>query len=136
MLELQITEVINLKISAVSKKFGLPVATLRYYEEMKLIPAVSRNSSGYREYDDIDLKWINFVKCLRETGISIEILRNYVILAEQGEQTEQERKQILIDQQHILEEKMKVIQNTYDYLSEKISTYDQHTEQVRKIIKK
>jgi len=103
---------------------------------MKLIPAVSRNSSGYREYDDIDLKWINFVKCLRETGISIEILRNYVILAEQGEQTEQERKQILIDQQHILEEKMKVIQNTYDYLSEKISTYDQHTEQVRKIIKK
>lgn len=124
-----------MNIKTVSKKFDIPAPTLRYYEEVGLIPPVQRNSSGYRDYDEIDLEWVNFAKCMRETGISIDVLKEYAILAQQGEQTEELRKQILIEQQHILEQQMQKLQHTHDFLDTKIATYEQHAKQMDRIAK-
>lgn len=129
-------EVLNLDIKTVSQKFNLPAPTLRYYEEVGLIPPVRRNSSGYRDYDEIDLEWVNFAKCMRETDISIDVLKQYAALAQQGEQTEDQRKQILIEQQHVLEQKMQLLQQTHDFLDNKIATYEQHAKQMERIFKK
>jgi DNA-binding transcriptional MerR regulator len=123
-------------IRTVSEKFDLPAPTLRYYEEVGLIPPVHRNSSGYRDYDAIDLEWVNFAKCMRETDISIDVLKEYALLAQQGEQTEEQRKQILIEQQHVLEQKMQALQNTHDFLDTKIATYEQHAKQMERISEK
>ena len=122
-------------IKTVSKKFDLPASTLRYYEEVGLIPPVQRNASGYRDYDEIDLEWVNFAKCMRETDISIEALKRYVELAQQGEQTEDQRKQILIEQQQVLEQKMQLLQHTHDFLDQKIATYEQHAKLMERIVK-
>lgn len=122
-------------IKTVSEKFVLPAPTLRYYEEVGLIPPVHRNTSGYRDYDEIDLEWVNFAKCMRETDISIDVLKEYAVLAQQGEQTEAQRKQILIEQQNVLEQKMKTLQHTHDFLDNKIATYEQHAKQMEKIFK-
>ena len=63
-----------MNIAEVSKKFGLTADTLRYYERIGLLPAVARNKSGNRNYSSIDCERIEFIKCMREAGLSIEVL--------------------------------------------------------------
>ena len=45
-------------ITEVSKQFDLTPDTLRYYERIGLIPPVSRNKSGVRDYDENSCRWI------------------------------------------------------------------------------
>lgn len=129
------TRKLILNIRTVSEKIDLSPTTLRYYEEVGLIPPVNRNESGYRDYDEIDLEWVNFAKCMRETGISIDVLKEYATLAQQGEQTEMQRKQILIGQQGVLDQKMQVLRDTHAFLDKKIATYEQHAKQMERIFK-
>ena len=129
------TRKLILNIRTVSEKFDLSPTTLRYYEEVGLIPPVNRNESGYRDYDEIDLEWVNFAKCMRGTGISIDVLKEYATLAQQGEQTEMQRKQILIEQQGVLDQKMQVLRDTHAFLDKKIATYEQHAKQMERIFK-
>lgn len=50
------------RIGDVTKLIGLTADTLRYYEKIKLIPKVSRNASGIREYDDKDISRLKFIQ--------------------------------------------------------------------------
>ncbi len=54
-----------------SQKFGMPQDTLRYYERIGLIPRVNRNKSGGRDYMDQDCKWVEFIRCMRVSGLPI-----------------------------------------------------------------
>ena len=56
-------------ITEVSKKYGLSADTLRYYERIGLIPKINRNKRGVR-----DCRWVEFIKCMRGSGLSIESL--------------------------------------------------------------
>lgn len=89
-------------IAEVSKRFGLSPDTLRYYERIGLIPRVSRNESGIRNYTEEDCKWIEFIKCMRSAGVQVETLVEYVTLLQQGDKTIEARKQILIEQREKL----------------------------------
>lgn len=59
----------------VAKKTGISKATLRYYEEEKIIGPINRNFNNYRYYTEDDLEWINVIKLVREIGIPIKELR-------------------------------------------------------------
>ena len=54
-----------MKIAEVSVKYGLSVDTLRYYERVGLIPPVYRNDGGIRDYNELDLRRVDFIKCMR-----------------------------------------------------------------------
>ena len=51
-----------MKIAEVSEKFGISTDTLRYYERVGLIPAVNRTESGIRDYNEVDLRRVEFIK--------------------------------------------------------------------------
>ena len=68
--------------------------------------------------------WIEFIKCMRGAGLSIEALIEYVTLFQKGESTINERKALLIEQRKILEEKAKDIVDTIERLDRKIDYYD------------
>lgn len=74
-----------MKINEVSKMYDITADTLRYYERIGLIPTVNRNESGIRDYTETDCNWVNFAKCMRAAGISVESLIEYVALFQQGE---------------------------------------------------
>ena len=112
-------------ISEVSKEYGLPQDTLRYYERIGLIPRVNRSASGNRDYIEADLKWVEFVKCMRGAGLSIEALIEYVSLSQKGEATLDARKGILTDQRDLLAAKIEVMRSTLDRLNVKIERYEQ-----------
>lgn len=111
-------------IAEVSREFGLTADTLRYYERIGLIPPVPRSKSGIRDYDDESCRWIEFIKCMRNAGMQIEVLIDYVSLFKQGDKTAGTRKELLIEQRKILAEKLEEISQTIDRLDKKIEHYD------------
>jgi MerR family transcriptional regulator, aldehyde-responsive regulator len=112
-----------MKIAEVSERYGVSSDTLRYYERIGLIPTVTRLESGIREYSDLDLKRVEFIKCMRSAGLPIEVLIEYVSLVQQGDSTAEVRKEILIEQRNILVERIKELQKTQDILDMKIREY-------------
>jgi MerR family transcriptional regulator, aldehyde-responsive regulator len=113
-----------MKIAEVSEKFGVSADTLRYYERVGLIPPVNRNEGGIRDYNELDLRRVDFIKCMRSAGLPVEVLIEYVGLVQQGDKTTEARKEILIEQRDLLAAKMEEMQKTLDLLNHKIEAYD------------
>ena len=111
-------------IAEVSKKVNLSADTLRYYERIGLIPEVNRTESGIRNYTEEDLGWIEFSKCMRNAGKSIQALIEYIKLYKKGDVTLEARKQLLISQKDVIKERLEEIQNTFDRINYKIKNYE------------
>ncbi len=118
-------------IAEVSKKYGVSADTLRYYERIGLIPPVHRTAGGIRDYTDDDCNWVGFVKCMRSAGLTIEALIEYVTLYQQGDETIQARKDLLIEQRRLLLERIEEMQATVARLDGKIERYDQWNQRFR-----
>lgn len=114
----------KMTITEVSKNYGLSQDTLRYYERIGLIPPVPRNKSGIRDYTEESCNWVEFIKCMRGAGLPIEALIEYVALFQQGEDTVEARKHILIEQRDCLKERIDTMQKTLARLDGKISRYE------------
>jgi DNA-binding transcriptional MerR regulator len=112
-------------ISEASEKLEISPDTLRYYEKIGLLPPVRRSKSGLRNYDENDLAWINFIKCMRSAGLPIEQLVQYVQLFPQGDATIEARKKILEDQREQIRARIADLQRTLDLLDHKIALYEQ-----------
>jgi len=111
-------------IAEVCARFELSHDTLRYYEKIGLIPTIQRRTSGIRNYNEEDCKWIEFIKCMRSAGLTIEFLSEYVKLFKEGETTLEKRRHLLIEQREKLREHMTEMQNTLDRLDRKVERYD------------
>jgi Predicted transcriptional regulators len=110
-------------IAEVSAKYGLPEDTLRYYERIGLIPPVNRRRSGIRDYNDEDCRWVEFVKCMRGAGLSIETLIEYLRLFQLGDETVGARKALLIEQRGLLRARIEEMQSSLERLDRKIARY-------------
>jgi MerR family transcriptional regulator, aldehyde-responsive regulator len=113
-----------MKIAEVSEQYGLSSDTLRYYERIGLIQPVNRSESGIRDYGEIDLRRVEFIKCMRSAGLPIEVLIEYVGLVQQGDRTIEARKEILVEQRALLAARLQEIQHTLDVLDHKIEVYE------------
>jgi MerR family transcriptional regulator, aldehyde-responsive regulator len=113
-----------MKIAEVSEQYEMSTDTLRYYERVGLIPPVNRNESGIRDYNELDLRRVEFIKCMRSAGLPVEVLIDYVALVQQGDETIEARKEILKEQRELLVSRMKEMQKTLDILDHKIEVYE------------
>lgn len=112
-------------ITEVSKRYDLSADTLRYYERIGLIPPVNRNKSGIRDFTEEDCKWVEFIKCMRGAGLSIEVLTEYVQLFQQGNSTIKARKQLLVEQRSQLIGRIEEMKETLNRLDAKIDGYEE-----------
>ena len=64
-------------IQACAERVGLTASALRYYERKGLTPAVARGKNGHRCYSDDDIMWIEFVMCMRKTGMPLREIRAF-----------------------------------------------------------
>lgn len=113
-----------MKIAEVSEQYGLSSDTLRYYERVGLIPPVHRNESGIRDYTELDLRRVEFIKCMRSAGLPVDVLIDYVGLVQEGDRTIEARKEILKEQRELLAARMQEMQKTLDLLDHKIEVYE------------
>lgn len=113
-----------MKIAEVSERYGLTADTLRYYERIGLIPRINRNDSGIRDYGELDIRRVEFIKCMRSAGLSIEVLIEYMDLVQRGDETIATRKDILREQRDLVIARIQEMQKTLDLLNHKIQVYE------------
>ncbi|MBW4848806.1 MerR family transcriptional regulator [Bacillus safensis] len=114
-----------MKIAQAAKQLDLSTATLRYYENIGLIREIKRDDQGIRDYTEDDLQWIEFIKCMRNAGLSIDALREYTALFfEDDDHTLSSRKNILVNERERLVQKQKEIEETIKRLDFKIESYE------------
>ena len=113
-----------MKIAEVSQQYDISADTLRYYERIGLLPAVNRHPGGIRDYNDLDMRRVAFIKCMRRAGLPIDVLIEYMDLVQQGDATIAARQDILIAQRDQLVARMAEMQKTLDLLNYKISVYE------------
>lgn len=111
-------------IKEVSKKYGISQDTLRYYERVGMIPPVTRTSGGIRDYQEDDLKWLEMALCMRNAGLPVEAMIEYLSLFQQGDETISARLELLTSQRKILLDKREEIDKTLERLNYKISVYE------------
>lgn len=110
-------------IQQISEMTGLSVHTLRYYEKIGLLNDVSRNDSGYRQYNKADLSWINFLVRLRATGMPIRDMKLYSDLRNEGEATIVMRRKLLENHQQYVLHQIKELKSNFYNIEEKIEYY-------------
>lgn len=110
-------------IKQVSDRTGLSIYTLRYYDKEGLLPLVKRSATGIRKFSENDIAWLGLICCLKNSGMSIEQIKEFMNLCLKGEETVETRKEILLaHRKHILGQ-MKELQNSLDTVDYKINHY-------------
>ena len=112
-------------IKEVCEQYDITADTLRYYERVGVIPPVTRTSGGIRNFTEEDLKWVKNAICMRNAGLPVEMLIEYVQLFREGDETIEARRDLLADARDELEAQMKSYQETLDRLNYKISRYEE-----------
>ncbi|MEG0238881.1 MerR family transcriptional regulator [Anaerorhabdus sp.] len=108
----------------VCKKTGMTYETLKYYCNEGLIPNVKRDDNNYRVFDDRDIAWIDSLSCLKQCGMSISEMKEYIQLCLKGESSIPERKIILDKKKELLERKLKEVNDSIQYINTKQQFYD------------
>ena len=114
-----------MNIKKVSDLTGVSADTIRYYERIGLIPPVTRNQSGIRDFTEREIGLLEFVRCFRKAGVSVEALIDYVTLLEEGEGTEEARLAILTEQAENLDARLEELRAARERLAYKIDKYQE-----------
>ena len=104
-------------------KTGLTYDALKFYCNEGLIPNVKRNKSNYRVFDDNDINWIKSLSCLKNCGMSIVEMKEYLELCLKGESSIPERQDILDAKLRELEHKKEEIEEAIGFVHWKQNFY-------------
>ena len=114
-----------MNIKKVSEQLEITPDTIRYYERIGLVPPINRNKNGVRDFTDLDIQRLDFIKCMRHAGLSIESLHEYMHLYSlNDDRTILARKRILEEEVEKLDERIANLQETKAYLQHKIDIYE------------
>jgi DNA-binding transcriptional MerR regulator len=112
-------------IHEVAQRSGLSIPTLRYYEEIGLVPDVWRDtSSGHRRYSADTLQLIESLANLRAVGMSIEDMHTYLALRERGAETAVEKRDLFQAHAEEVEKQIARLHIHQRYLSFKVAYWD------------
>lgn len=106
---------------------GLSAHTLRYYERAGLMKQhVTRDdANGYRYYTQQDVSWVQFIKCLRSTGMPIRDVQRYTELLRQGDATAAARMQLLKQHRLHIEQHLREVEQHLSAINIKIERYEE-----------
>ena len=112
-----------MNIQQFSKQCGLSAHTLRYYEKIGLILGVKRNLSGHRDYSEREVEWIDFVKKLKSTGMSLQDIKKFAQLIAKGNITIPQRVALLLKHREKIELKAQDLQDCLQKIKRKLEHY-------------
>lgn len=108
----------------VCNKVNMPYETLKFYCNEGLIPNVKRDKNNYRIFDDKNIAWIESLTCLKNCGMSLSEMKEYLALCLEGTSTINARKAILERKKEALLDKIAELQKSIDFIDWKQNFYD------------
>lgn len=113
-------------VGEMAKMLGLPPSTLRYYDKEGLLPFVERSSGGIRMFTEKDHEWLKVVECLKQSGLSIKEIRDFIGMAMQGDEASLAKRLALFQaRREAVKEQIKQMQETLALLEFKCWYYEQ-----------
>jgi len=106
------------------EKTGLSYETLKFYCNQGLVPGVARDAQNRRIFSEQNISWINSLGCLKNCGMSIREMQDYLALCLEGQSSIPERKRILERKRQELELELKRVRDSIDYIDWKQEFYD------------
>lgn len=97
---------------------------LKFYCNKGLVPNVKRDANNRRVFDDHDVAWIKSLTCLKNCGMSIQEMKQYIDLCYQGEASIPERKLVLAKKREELLYRIAELQTSVEYIDWKQGFYD------------
>ncbi|MFD0860568.1 MerR family transcriptional regulator [Roseovarius aquimarinus] len=76
-----------LSIGTLAQRTGTKVQTIRYYEQIGLLPEPGRTAGGQRRYDDGDLDRLSFIRHARQLGFTLDAIRELLDLSDNPNQS-------------------------------------------------
>jgi DNA-binding transcriptional MerR regulator len=110
-------------IKQVSEKTKLKAHVLRYYEKEGLLPFINRTESGIRRYSEDDLEWLSLICCLKNTGMSIKHIKDFVELSIKGGETLKQRCDMLKEHKKNVEAQIEEMQKHLGKVAHKIQYF-------------
>ena len=122
-------------IQEVCEKTGLTAHTLRYYEKEKLLPDISRSPGGFRQYTEEDMESLAMICCLKNTGMSLQDIAQFMALTREGDHTLSQRCEMLKRHRESvlgrIEELKRYLDKVtwkYDFFSQKLREFEEKRE--------
>ncbi len=111
-----------MNIGIASENSGVPAKTIRYYEDIALIPRADRLENGYRDYSTEDVQTLQFIHRARKLGFSIKDVSNLLTLWQDKNRASGEVKELALTHIERLDERiaeLQAIRGTLVHLTEK-----------------
>lgn len=111
-------------IKDVSEILGLSIYTIRFYDKKGLLPFVSRNKAGNREFTESDLGLFKVICCLKDSGMQIKDIKKYIDLCMEGAKTIDPRKDLLIKHKEEVLSQIDQLNKMLQVINFKIGIYE------------
>ena len=113
-------------VGEMAKILGIPASTLRYYDKEGLLPFVERSSGGIRMFTEKDHEWLKVIECLKQSGLSIKDIRNFISRVIQGDESSLAKRLTLFQaRRDAVKKQIKDMQETLELLEFKCWYYEQ-----------
>lgn len=121
-------------VKEVAEMVEISSYAVRYYDNSGLLPHVERSGGNIRLFSEYSISWLRLVHCLRASGLTIENIRHYIELCQEGDVTIKERAEIIFRQKKRLkqqlcdlQDQMIVLQDKEDYYKEVLDNRSRDT---------
>ncbi len=114
-----------LKIGDVSKRSGIGIEALRFYEKSGLLEAPARTFSGYRVYGEEVLERLEFIKRAQALGFSLDEIRRIIDDARKGESPCDEVREIVRRRMAELDERLRELHRYRKELKSTLEEWDE-----------
>jgi DNA-binding transcriptional MerR regulator len=115
---------VGLTIKEAAARTGISTHTLRYYERIGLMAPVARAGSGHRRYGEGDLRWVEFLRKLHATDMSIKKMLEYARLVRRGAGTMRARRDLLDRHREDVEKEIEKLRSSLAGIKKKVALYD------------
>jgi DNA-binding transcriptional MerR regulator len=75
-----------MRIGELASRLGVSTKSIRFYESIGLMPDPARTPSGYRDYGEVDVDRLTFVKTAQRLGLTLDEIKEIIAFRDRGQQ--------------------------------------------------
>ncbi|WP_433939881.1 MerR family transcriptional regulator [Paenibacillus lautus] len=102
---------------------GLTEHAVRFYTDKGLVPSVQRNENNIRLFDEESINWLHGIKCLKQSGMPIDVIKMYIDLCLDGDSTIPQRYRLMMEHKEAALAKLEEAKQHVAHLEEKTALY-------------
>ncbi|MCK1999563.1 MerR family transcriptional regulator [Psychrobacillus psychrodurans] len=110
-------------VKEVARITGLTEHAVRFYTDKGLVPSVQRNQNNFRMFDEESINWLHGIKCLKQSGMPVDVIKTYIDLCIEGDSTIPQRYTLMMEHKEDALAKLEEAKLHVAHLEEKTALY-------------